>query len=62
MPEWSYDALLPYFKRSESWLGGQASHRGSDGPVGVGWTCRDDQSRRRYWTRRVLAVIPYSTT
>jgi 4-pyridoxate dehydrogenase len=42
MPEWSYDALLPYFKRSESWLGGQAPHRGSDGPVGVGWTCRDD--------------------
>ena len=42
VPEWSYDALLPYFKRSESWQGGQAPNRGSDGPVGVGWTCRDD--------------------
>ncbi|VTU45328.1 Choline dehydrogenase (plasmid) [Variovorax sp. SRS16] len=41
-PEWSYDALLPYFKRSETWLEGPVPHRGSDGPVGVSWTCRDD--------------------
>jgi 4-pyridoxate dehydrogenase len=41
-PEWSYDALLPYFKRSETWLDEPVPHRGSDGPVGVSWTCRGD--------------------
>ena len=33
--EWSYDALMPYFMRSESFVGGRAPNRGSDGPVGV---------------------------
>ena len=41
-PEWSYGALLPYFKRSETWTEGPVPHRGSEGPVGVGWTCRSD--------------------
>jgi 4-pyridoxate dehydrogenase len=59
MPEWSYDALLPYFKRSESWLGGQAPRTAaamarwaSAGPVAT------IRSRRRYWTPRVLAGHP----
>ena len=41
-PEWSYDKLLPYFKRSESWREGKQPHRGADGPVGVTYTCPDD--------------------
>lgn len=42
LSDWSYDHLLPYFKRLESWREGQAPHRGSDGPVGVTYTCRTD--------------------
>lgn len=32
---WSYDDVLPYFKRSESRLGGDPGHRGTDGPLHV---------------------------
>lgn len=42
MPEWSYENLLPYFKRLESWREGSTAHRGSEGPVGITYTCRSD--------------------
>ena len=42
VPEWSYENLLPYFKRLETWREGKAPHRGSDGPVGITYTCRSD--------------------
>lgn len=38
---WSYEALLPYFKRSETWEGGDSLYRGGAGPLGV-QTCRYD--------------------
>ncbi|CAG2153851.1 Oxygen-dependent choline dehydrogenase [Cupriavidus yeoncheonensis] len=41
-PQWSYDSLLPYFKRLETWRDGAAAHRGSTGPVGITYTCRSD--------------------
>lgn len=30
---WSYEKLLPYFKRQERWEGGGGAYRGGDGPV-----------------------------
>jgi 4-pyridoxate dehydrogenase len=33
--EWSYDALLPYFRRQESWEGGASVYRGGSGPLAV---------------------------
>ena len=30
---WSYEKLLPYFRRSESWEGGADEYRGGDGPL-----------------------------
>jgi choline dehydrogenase-like flavoprotein len=42
VPDWSYEKLLPYFKRLENWQEGKASHRGTDGPVGITYTCRSD--------------------
>ena len=32
---WDYNAVLPYFRRSESWEGGSNHFRGGDGPVGT---------------------------
>jgi 4-pyridoxate dehydrogenase len=32
---WSYEDVLPYFKRSESWEGGESSLRGGSGPMTV---------------------------
>jgi len=40
--QWSYDHLLPYFKRLETWQEGAAAHRGDHGPVGITYTCRSD--------------------
>jgi 4-pyridoxate dehydrogenase len=30
---WSYDEVLPYFRRQESWEGGATPYRGGDGPM-----------------------------
>ena len=35
LPDWSYDKVLPYFRKQESWEGGADSLRGGDGPIGV---------------------------
>ncbi len=32
---WSYEDCLPYFKKSESWEGGEDVYRGDQGPVGT---------------------------
>ena len=34
-PGWSYEALLPYFIRSEAFSGGASEHHGADGPMPV---------------------------
>lgn len=38
LPEWSYANVLPYFRKSESWAGGENAYRGGSGPVGTRWT------------------------
>ncbi|QBR01343.1 GMC family oxidoreductase [Paraburkholderia pallida] len=35
LSEWSYEGVLPYFKRSESWEGGESALRGGSGPLTV---------------------------
>ena len=34
---WSYEDVLPYFKRCESWEEGENRFRGGSGPIGVEW-------------------------
>jgi choline dehydrogenase/4-pyridoxate dehydrogenase len=36
---WSFQDILPYFKKSEHWEGGAGAYRGGDGPLAV-QTCR----------------------
>ena len=33
LTDWSYDRVLPYFRRQESWEGGDSPYRGGSGPV-----------------------------
>ncbi len=33
LDEWSYDKVLPYFKKSEHWEGGEGRYRGGGGPL-----------------------------
>jgi len=35
LKDWSYDAVLPYFKRQENWAGGADSYRGGEGPLRI---------------------------
>jgi 4-pyridoxate dehydrogenase len=39
---WSYADALPYFKRSETWEGGENPWRGGSGPLGTQWSRMDD--------------------
>ncbi len=41
-PGWGYRHCLPYFKKSESWEGGENEYRGGDGPVS---TCNGNHMR-----------------
>ena len=33
MPDWSYDKVLPYFRKQESWEDGASKYRGGSGPL-----------------------------
>ncbi|MEL7343632.1 MAG: GMC family oxidoreductase N-terminal domain-containing protein, partial [Pseudomonadota bacterium] len=33
LPDWSYDKVLPYFKKTERWEDGEDTYRGGDGPL-----------------------------
>jgi choline dehydrogenase len=35
LENWGYADCLPYFKKSETWIGGGNAYRGADGPVGT---------------------------
>ena len=39
---WSYDDVLPYFKRVERWEDGENEWRGANGPIGVEWAKTND--------------------
>ena len=33
LPDWSYEKVLPYFRKQESWEGGASQYRGGNGPL-----------------------------
>ena len=37
--DWSYDKVLPYFRKAERWEGGANAHRGGEGPLNT-QTCK----------------------
>jgi 4-pyridoxate dehydrogenase len=39
---WDYDNVLPYFRRSETWVEGESATRGGSGPVHVDWAKSKD--------------------
>ena len=42
LTQWSYAHALPYFKRQESWEGGETEYRGGDGPIATRYTRYED--------------------
>jgi 4-pyridoxate dehydrogenase len=41
-PGWAYADVLPFFRRVETWQGGENQWRGGTGPIGVEWSKTDD--------------------
>jgi len=42
LPEWSFRHVLPYFKRSENWEGGESAYRGVGGPLQTQYSSFED--------------------
>jgi 4-pyridoxate dehydrogenase len=60
---WSWEEVLPYFKRSESWIDGETDIHGGSGPLAVEFSHRQDpindawaQALQAYGIRRVADV------
>ena len=42
LPKWGYKNVLPYFKKLETWSGGENLYRGGKGPLKVNRSKIDD--------------------
>lgn len=42
LTDWSYANVLPYFRRSEDWEGGEDTYRGAGGPLTTNYTTFED--------------------
>ncbi|MBT5050938.1 MAG: choline dehydrogenase [Rhodospirillaceae bacterium] len=42
LTDWSYANVLPYFRRSEDWEGGEDAYRGAGGPLTTNYTTFED--------------------
>lgn len=58
LPGWSYDEVLPYFRRQESWDGGPDPYRGAGGPIGTRPSRFDDPITSAFFEAGQLAGHP----
>lgn len=57
---WDYESVLPYFKRQESWEGGESEYRGGSGPLTT-QNCRyEDPLVHAYLEAGQQAGFPYT--
>jgi 4-pyridoxate dehydrogenase len=57
---WSYADVLPYFKRCETWEGGESEWRGGAGPIGVQWAKTRDPLFDAWIEAGKAAGIPHT--
>jgi 4-pyridoxate dehydrogenase len=57
---WSYAECLPYFKRSETWQGGENPWRGGDGPLGTEYARTRDPLFEAWIDAAKQAGLPYT--
>jgi len=48
LTDWSYEAALPYFRKQESWEGGNNAYRGGDGPLSTQFCTYQDPLLQAY--------------
>lgn len=57
---WSYDDVLPYFRRQESWEGGEDSFRGGSGPLATRFSRYDDPLTDAFTAAGLAAGHPFT--
>jgi len=57
---WSYADVLPYFKRAETWEGGESKYRGGSGPLGTQWARTQDPLYQAWIDAGKAAGIPHT--
>ena len=57
---WSYADVLPYFKRAETWEGGEDKYRGGSGPLGTEWAKTRDPLYEAWVDAGRAAGIPHT--
>jgi 4-pyridoxate dehydrogenase len=57
---WSYADVLPYFKRAETWEGGEDTYRGGSGPLGTEWAKTRDPLYEAWIDAGKAAGIPHT--
>jgi choline dehydrogenase/4-pyridoxate dehydrogenase len=60
LPHWSYEKVLPYFRRQESWEGGASEYHGSEGPLTTRRSQYQDPLVDAYIEAAVATGIPYN--
>jgi choline dehydrogenase-like flavoprotein len=58
---WSYADVLPYFKRAETWEGGEDKYRGGSGPLGTEWAKTRDPLYQAWIDAGKAAGIPHTS-
>jgi len=58
LPGWSYADVLPYFRRQESWEGGESDYRGGSGPLATRKARYEDPLIEAYCAAAVAAGHP----
>ena len=57
---WAYSDVLPYFRRQESWEGGESFYRGGNGPLATRKSKYEDPLVDAYTEAAVQAGYPYN--
>jgi 4-pyridoxate dehydrogenase len=57
---WSFADVLPYFKRAETWEGGEDKYRGGAGPLGTEWAKTTDPLYGAWVDAGKAAGIPHT--
>jgi len=60
LTEWSYERSLPYFKRQESWEGGENLYRGGSGPLSTRYSTFQDPLIGAYLEAAQRAGFPFT--
>lgn len=61
LPDWSFNRILPYFRRSEDWQEGENAYRGAGGPLTTCWATFEDPICEAFLAAGKEAQHPYTS-